>query len=200
MAEGGQFPWRRQKIDESRGPAAYFGNLHKSLPDPPSHMQWVRDEKTKDWRLEEKEIVVVEAFPVSTSKSSDSNITGSVNADSATEPTYVEHLVSGADTFQGICIRYKITPTELRQANGGFSGTNLLLAPNPLRIPRNKEGGKVVVATRVDDTEIQSTPQYMIEKLLKTCPDLSRSEARCYLELNDWNLKEALCNASDDGF
>lgn len=192
MAEGGQFPWRRQKIDESRGPAAYFGNLNKPLPDPPSNMQWVRDEKTKDWKLEEKDVVVVEAIPVSTSKLSASHITAEA------ELAHMEHLVSAADTFQGICIRYKITPTELRQANGGFSGTNLLLAPNPLRIPRNKEGGEVVVATRVDNAE--STPQYKIQKLLKTCPDLSRSEAKCYLELNDWNLDEALCNAADDGF
>lgn len=44
------------------------------------------------------------------------------------------HLVQPSDTLQGICLRYGITPTELRQSNM-FSGSNLALAPSRLRIP-----------------------------------------------------------------
>ena len=38
------------------------------------------------------------------------------------------HEVLPTDTFQGICLKYKITPTELRRANK-MMGSNLSLAP-----------------------------------------------------------------------
>mmetsp|Transcript_17709 Transcript_17709/g.33338 ORF Transcript_17709/g.33338 Transcript_17709/m.33338 type:complete len:627 (-) Transcript_17709:79-1959(-) len=48
---------------------------------------------------------------------------------------YQPHVVLPDDTWQGICLRYKITPLQLRRANGGFSGTQLTLAPPVLKIP-----------------------------------------------------------------
>eukprot|EP00339_Tiarina_fusa_P019389 CAMPEP_0117031322 /NCGR_PEP_ID=MMETSP0472-20121206/22528_1 /TAXON_ID=693140 ORGANISM="Tiarina fusus, Strain LIS" /NCGR_SAMPLE_ID=MMETSP0472 /ASSEMBLY_ACC=CAM_ASM_000603 /LENGTH=182 /DNA_ID=CAMNT_0004739627 /DNA_START=95 /DNA_END=643 /DNA_ORIENTATION=+ len=182
MSEGGFLQWKRQEIDESRGPAASYSNLKKPLPGPPVNMHWVLDTITREWRLEhimetpESDVV---ATPVDEQ-----------------DDEIIEHKVLPSDTFQGICLRYKITPTELRQANGGFSGTNLHLAPNPLRIPSKHQ--PVVEATAVPVGE--ESPQTKIQRLCRSCPGLSKSEARCYLELNDWDAKEALLNARDDGF
>ena len=51
MAEGGQFPWKRQTIDESRGPTADYSSIRKPLPSPPKGVEWKFDEPTKEWRL-----------------------------------------------------------------------------------------------------------------------------------------------------
>ena len=186
MSDGGLLAWKRQTIDEHRGPVASYGNLYRSLPDPPKDMHWVQDEKTKEWHLEKKEgDIIVDAKLVGDEESSSS----------AAEP-FLMHPVQKSDTFQGICLKYKITPTELRQANSGFSGTNLFLAPNPLKIP-NK--GNYVEAKAVP-VVLGQTPEQKLSELLNACTALSRSEAKCYLELNDWNTKEALLNAHEDGF
>lgn len=183
MSDGGLFQWKRQDIDQSRGPAASYDNIMKPLPPPPKDMHWVVDPKTREWRLEKKlddDEIVVEATPVE-----------DIDADG-----FFHHKVSSSDTFQGICLKYKITPTELRQANGGFSGSNLLLAPNPLRIPQNHV---VVKASEVTPVGLESHDS-MLRKLCQACPGLSTKEAKCYLELNDWDWKESLANAKDDGF
>ena len=51
------------------------------------------------------------------------------------------HTIQPAtDTFQGICIKYRITATELRRANN-MLGTNLQLSPKRLLIPRRSLNG-----------------------------------------------------------
>ena len=173
-------------MDQHRGPAASYATLHQPLPPPPKNKHWVHDEKTKEWHLEDEirreEIIIVDATLVEDGVSSLST-------------DYVLHKVLASDTFQGICLKYKVTPTELRQANGGFSGTNLFLAPNPLRIPKTTEN--IVAVAQVVGEE---TPEKKVKLLKSSCPTISHSEAKCYLELNDWNLKEALLNAREDGF
>jgi LysM repeat protein len=111
------------------------------------------------------------------------------------KPSYFEHFVTPDDTFAGICLKYNLSTTELRRANGGFSGTNLFLAPNPLRIPGRKPEAVDGQVIPVEPSEGQK-----IVRLLNSCRDLTRIEAQCYLELNDWSLEEALNNARDDGF
>jgi hypothetical protein len=147
-------------------------------------MYWVQDEDTNEWRLDELVPQDEETIGIATL----------VHDDGGDNPS-LWHQVQPTDTFQGICLKYKVTPTQLRQANGGFSGTNLFLAPNPLRIP--KMAKHVVEAQVVDDN---ARPQKKLLTLLQSCPSLSHSEAKCYLELNDWNLKEALSDAKEDGF
>jgi hypothetical protein len=182
MSEGGFLQWKRQEIDASRGPAASYSNLRKPLPGPPKNMHWVLDTITREWRLEHIE--------------NDNEIVATPVDEQEKEDDVILHKVLPSDTFQGICLRYKITPTELRQANGGFSGTNLHLVPNPLRIPSKHK--PVVQATEVPVDE--ESPKSKVQRLRRSCPGLSKSEARCYLELDDWDAKEALLNARDDGF
>lgn len=181
MAEGGFFPWKRQQIDEHRGPAATYSNLKNPLPPPPKGKRWIQDEKTKEWSLETDKVTVAEA----------------VLADDKDSTSFLEHTIQPSDTFQGICLRYKITPTDLRRANC-FSGSNLVLAPNPLRIPSND--GIVIQATEIFENKVLSKED-QIRNLLNQCGGrLARSEAKCYLELSDWDEKEALKNAREDLF
>ena len=39
------------------------------------------------------------------------------------------------------------------------------------------------------------TQDQKIEALLMKCSGLARTEAKCFLELNDWNLQEAMADA-----
>jgi LysM repeat protein len=129
----------------------------------------------------------------------------------ATE-TFVEHIVEPSDTFQGICLRYKISATHLRQANGGFSGTNLSLAPNPLKIPNppNKAGDYVKYvpeAARGGQTEelrdvipTALTDGQVISLLQRQFVNMTSTEARAYMELSDWELDQAVQAAADDNF
>jgi hypothetical protein len=122
---------------------------------------------------------------------------------------FLEHLVQPSDTFEGICLRYKMTPSELRRANG-FSGSNLRLAPNPLKIPTHRElkstsAEASPVIGRSDEGDhgiIQRalTTDQVLRLLLKECPSMSLTEAKAYMELNDWDFDVALENAKEDGF
>ncbi|KAL3935726.1 MAG: hypothetical protein SGBAC_008809 [Bacillariaceae sp.] len=124
MSEGGVYPWKRQVVDTHRGPAASYAGLQNPLPEPPDNMQWVQDQDTREWTLErkmEKDTFYREISPKPRLEN----------------PNSFEHEIQPSDTFTGICLRYKVSAAQLRKANGGFSGTNLFLAPNPLKIPRH---------------------------------------------------------------
>jgi len=109
-----------QKVDYSRGPVADYSKLRSPLPKPPDGLVWQKN--GKDWVLVAKEC-----------NSGDSMVE---NVD------YVVHKVTPSDTIQGICLRYHVTATKLRQVNK-FSGTNLLLAPSNLIIPISKTSGEL---------------------------------------------------------
>eukprot|EP00548_Thalassiothrix_antarctica_P000275 CAMPEP_0194145694 /NCGR_PEP_ID=MMETSP0152-20130528/18410_1 /TAXON_ID=1049557 /ORGANISM="Thalassiothrix antarctica, Strain L6-D1" /LENGTH=175 /DNA_ID=CAMNT_0038845997 /DNA_START=10 /DNA_END=537 /DNA_ORIENTATION=+ len=173
MAEGGLLPWKVQKIDTHRGPMTSYKGIMKALPPPPKDMKWIHDEENKEWRLEK----VVEIEPLSQEQKHPEE--------------FIKHFIQPTDTFQGICLKYKMNPTELRRANR-FNGSNLALAPNPLTIPR----------IGVTDTSLPAkkplSKEEKIIRVLNRIPILSRSEARCYLELSDWNLQQALQDAKRD--
>jgi hypothetical protein len=188
MAEGGLFPWKRQVIDEHRGPAASYKGLGGPLPPPPKNMIWTHDPKTRDWRLVEQraDVTAVEAIVLD----------GDVPLD------YTEHKIETSDTFQGICLRYKITPTELRRANC-FSGTNLSLARNPLRIPLNNAHahttGAIPTATAVPvhPYDVPMSRESQIQLVMQAA-GIQRAEATCFLELNDWDVTQAVTDARSD--
>ena len=190
MAEGGVFAWKNQRIDMRRGPACSYESVHRPLPKPPKNMEWVLDPDTKEWSLEPipQGDTIVDEQGVTVVRDGDP-------VDDKADSDYLEHKIEKTDTFAGICLKYKLTPTELRQANC-FSGSNLLLAPNPLRIPK-KHVTSVKPAVQIAP---KPTPNDKISELLQKFPDLSRSEAKCYLELNDWSIKETISNIEDDGF
>ena len=106
---------------------------------------------------------------------------------------YIEHVILPTDTLQGICIAYKISSTQLKLANN-FSGNSLLLAPSKLVIPISKQALRSGYI-RIQDTDHK---EYKIHALLAEFPDFSMIEAKAYLELADWKLKDAIRSAKDD--
>lgn len=216
MAEGGLLSWKLQKINNRRGPAGNYNNLNRSLPNPPKDMHWVQDLDTKEWRLVKIDVqeldyyegngedVVFAEDPLAVSAEADILATAQARpvesgTNGARPPEFYEHHVSPEDTFPGICLKYRLTPTELRRANGGFSGTNLLLAPNPLRIPVDPTMDLWKKAAFVP-APARTSPSHKMGQLQTKFPTMTSKEARCYLELNDWKVDLALANAREDGF
>jgi len=105
---------------------------------------------------------------------------------------YVEHVVLPTDTLQGICIAYKVSVVNLRRANH-FSG-QLHSAPKKLLIPLSKQALRTGYI-RVQDTD---TKEYKLSFFQAEYSDTTPTEARAYLELADWNLKEALTSLKED--
>ncbi|VEU33513.1 unnamed protein product [Pseudo-nitzschia multistriata] len=105
---------------------------------------------------------------------------------------YMEHVVLPTDTLQGICIAYKVSASQLRRANH-FSGT-LHSAPKKLLIPLSKQALRTGFI-RVQDTD---TKEYKLHYFQAEFPDISAAEAKGYLELADWELKEAVQSAKED--
>ena len=105
---------------------------------------------------------------------------------------YVEHVCLPTDTLQGICISYKVSASQLRRANH-FSGT-LHSAPKKLLIPLSKQALRTGFI-RVQDTD---NKEYKLHNIQAEYPDISITEAKAYLELADWELKDALQSAKED--
>jgi hypothetical protein len=96
-----------------------------------------------------------------------SQVTGILGVD------YVEHVILPTDTFQGICLAYKISATRLRQVNH-FSGSNLSNAPKKLIIPLTKKALRSGFI-RVQDKE---SHEYKLHALIAEVPGLKEKDAR----------------------
>lgn len=198
MAEGATLPWKIQKLNVA--PTLSYDSIHKTL-EAPKGKRWNFDPANKEWSLVDKEssaccIVDVDAVVITESVSMDgtSNVATTRKINDDPLALYVEHFITPEDTFQGICLRYNIKPFELRRANG-FTGENLKLVNNPLKIPRRD-----AIAERVIDGPRPMTQSEVTMVLLKECKGIKRTEATAYLMLSDWDLAEALENAREDGF
>jgi len=210
MAEGGIFAWKRQKVNQN-GPPADYSCLKLSLPLPPKGMVWRHNKETKEWKI-------VSADDCSADGGGNKynlkqHLQASNNGNSTTEQIllettkkipeknnfgvkgvdYVEHVVLPTDTFQGLCMRYRISAIRLRQVNM-FSGTNLRLAPTKLVMPVNPtllSAGKI----RLQD---QNSPEYKTVLFLSQLPRLRQTEAKYYLELANYDVDKAIRDANAD--
>eukprot|EP00584_Thalassiosira_punctigera_P001418 CAMPEP_0172530174 /NCGR_PEP_ID=MMETSP1067-20121228/3993_1 /TAXON_ID=265564 ORGANISM="Thalassiosira punctigera, Strain Tpunct2005C2" /NCGR_SAMPLE_ID=MMETSP1067 /ASSEMBLY_ACC=CAM_ASM_000444 /LENGTH=203 /DNA_ID=CAMNT_0013314329 /DNA_START=90 /DNA_END=701 /DNA_ORIENTATION=- len=200
MSEGGFYPWKVQKIHRPRdglvATCDYKSDLSAPLPDPPKGQTWVRDESTREWSL----VPVVSASAVPPGEEGgDAAVAFAVAVADASGKTVAVagvryHEVTPTDTFQGLCLRYKVTPTELRRANR-MMGNNLKLAPERLVIPSNEKNRKL--------DEREPTKEEKIAALLSKLPlgvraKLSYSEARAYLEIADWDVSSAVNDVNED--
>mmetsp|Transcript_12877 Transcript_12877/g.37389 ORF Transcript_12877/g.37389 Transcript_12877/m.37389 type:complete len:273 (+) Transcript_12877:125-943(+) len=229
MAEGGLLAWKRQTVDEHRGPATSYAGVHRSLPDPPQGMKWAQDASTREWAVvpvnsshtiaeavlvpdvAEAEIVVAETKDADEKEADENKINSNnnnVNIDDEDDDDrkkkvhvandgarFLEHHMDDHDTFQGICLKYRVTAIELRRANC-FTGSNLHLAPNPLRIPVNAKN--LSMTGKLATAKPPPTKDQLVRNLARSCRGLTGTEARCYLEMNDWDYKVARQNARDD--
>lgn len=171
---------------------AFMHHEKVQLPPAPRGTEWVLQPNNR-WTIQpiaqaEVTIVADGSFEV------DSDETATAATPAA---TILEHWIQPSDTFSGLCLKYGVSATQLRRANYGFSGTNLSLAPNPLKIPNIRRA----VPEVKDREQLQRTLEFIFrqqEADENNEPVLSQSEIKCYLELNDWDIHAALQNALDD--
>lgn len=227
MSEGGMLAWKRQKLHLR--PTADYDEIKKPIQ-LPQDKAWVKDQKG-DWSvvdLVDKGVAV--AIPVASQDMP--NVTPSMeekaissddvlNADIITEeeielqnnskiekkvPKAVKHIVQPTDTLQGLCLRYKISPVELRQFNR-FSGNNLMLAPSTLIIPAEYYRDKKIPVPMPQVLTKDQLRSQLIHKFLAQFADkreldgsliFGRQEAVAYLEMNDWNLADSVDDARSD--
>lgn len=183
MAEGGTLPWKIQKIVQPEGGVVEtcgYADLSKPLPKPPKGQTWVQNESSREWSLVPCVSTIVDGD------------------DTASKPNKTTdgiqyHRVLPTDTFQGICLRYKLKPTELRRANR-MMGTNLKLGPERLIIPPNAANTPMTVPVTKKDKVAA-----LLDKLpMSLKSKLSASEVRAYLELADWDVNLAVENVTED--
>ncbi|KAL7473064.1 hypothetical protein ACHAXS_013440 [Conticribra weissflogii] len=133
------------------------------------------------------------------------------------------HQVTNSDTLQGLCLKYKISALDLRRANKFVGQINLrYLVGERIVIPPSKDGkqrnnDQTGNGTMTKEEKIASLlTQYQCKvssigkqqnsrnydvngSNSKLRPEpLSHSEARAYLELNDWSLNKARENVWED--
>jgi len=181
MAEGGMLDWKRQVITQN-GPVADYSQLRQPLI-PPKGLKWQKDEQTKEWSIVSK--TVDSAIPIEdnnqnkNSNNPDKPTSQLKQKDAVKGKDFLEHFIQPTDTFQGICLTYHISGTQLRQANI-FSGTNLKLAPNPLIIPLEDSNSAKIDVYHVRKHQYDSQEGKIHQFLAEVCPQFSmnRKEAK----------------------
>lgn len=197
MSEGGVYPWKRQSGNTVK--IADYSNLQNPLPKPPKGSAWFRDPDTREWKVVEIQ-----------QEDTNSIVTGNVNDVESTrkarsllpeDSDFLSHEVQKTDTLQGLCLKYHTTPTQLRQLNR-FSGSNLALAPKILVIPlkQSKAGPNVTKKSPEQEKESKINSFLLAFRFSKNRQEMpmGRKEAVAYLEMNDFNLEEAIADAKDD--
>ena len=212
------YPWNTQKIRQPKNGVTAecnFSQLSKPLPPPPAGMMWIQDSK-KEWSLVSMTTATAEPIPADNLATVDNTPSAAASGDNdalcavpvsvqnatpiilndknknTTRTGVLYHEVSETDTFQGICLRYKVTPVELRRANK-MLGTNLKLAPSKLVIPSTND-------TDQKRRVLEPTKEEKIVALVKEVSRVTKltySEARAYLELADWDLGCAIGNVKE---
>lgn len=180
MAEGGILPW---KSNRDNTVYADYSNLQKPLHNPPVGFSWIRPDNKGEWELLNEatgeRISHIEDLPPLNLRQKTVEAIKVENL-----PDYIEHVVMPEDTFQGICLRYKVKANMLRRCNN-FTGDHFH-TEKILRIPteqlRNTPGAVFLPQTRTDDVLVQ---------LLRGETGLGAIEARLYLEDNEYDLDKA---------
>lgn len=154
--EGGHLIWRAKSSAGNDTP-----DFSKSLPAPPPGMTW-EQQLDKSWCL--KKTVRIEPEG---------------NEEVVENQCIIEHTIIPSDTLQGICLRYRVSPTAVRRINL-FSGNSIQFMKS-LLIPL--EAG-VSVCRQQDSHDI------LLQKF-KNCTGEGDLESAMYLEESNWDLKAA---------
>ena len=221
--EGGLYPWQRQQIKQPRNGlpgTCRYADLAKPLPPPPVGQTWAQDASSREWRL----VPLAAAAVAENDGGADAAVAEVVRAGGEDDdaapacaaavavpaapaiPVSPDRALAGArrhavlptDTFEGICLRYRVTPTELRRANR-MLGNNLQLAPATLAIPAAHDGNATSLAARGAERKKEEKVAALLSGVSRGARhDLTCSEARAYLELADWDVDRAVADANED--
>lgn len=179
-----------------------YSNLSSPLPSLPTGHYWVRNDETREWYVSVDEATMLEK-DTKGEFVQDSAVDMEGRTNLPDDCDYLQHQVQKSDTFQGICLKYGISPVALRQTNN-FSGSNLLFAPELLIIPLARTLARKSKVDAENGLSASSSKEHKLNQFLltfrnHTASDLvSRKEAQAYLDMNDGNLEMAIKDAKAD--
>ena len=175
-----------------------FGQHDKhQLPPAPRGTEWIFQLSSHRWVLRplvEAEFTILEAEGSTTVGSQQGGREEEAEIPIPPSTATLDHWIQPSDTFPGLCLKYGVNAMQIRRANYGFSGTNLSLAPNPLKIPNIHRA----VPESTDRELLVQTMRLAFRGTTGAKEQLPLSEAKCYLALNDWDVARALQNAEGD--
>jgi len=222
MAEGGLLAWKVQKV-KLRGPVVSYSRISDPLPNPPKGMVWKKDEAREWKLVEDvpelpvhlighgcvpenvhDDCEIIDEGDVQSElqckelalrkhNSSETDVSRKADNELVDGIDYVEHVVLPTDTLQGVCLRYKVSATKLRQINK-FSGASLTLAPPKLIIPVNQIYLKTDKIRVQDRNSIHFKTQYFLSET----EGVGSKEARAYLDLAGGDVDVAISTARED--
>jgi len=224
MAEGGQFPWKRQTIDASRGPTADYSSLSKPLPSPPKGVEWKYDAPTKEWRL-------VRSDTDDDKRKYDLNITTTWNPHvGRVQPSIVPVPKQEQDDDDDLLLTpEKASNHEEDHPKDAVENVDYVVhtvlpsdtlpglclryktKPTILRQVNKFSGSNLLLAPSKliiplnEDTDIatikiqdKTCPEFKLHALVAEFPHLRQTEAKAYLTMNDWDLELAIQSVHDD--
>lgn len=168
-----------------------YKELAKPLKAPPHGLEW-RRLPDGAWELR-----TVKKLPLTEQEELEAEEEEQARGPDAPEkvhvPEFLEHIVMPDDTLTGICMRYKVKDREVRRLNG-FVGNHFRMCES-LIVPNRFAAGQ----EPKQDT-IGQQPLTEPEKLqsFSVASRLGTSEAKYYLEGNDWDLAKALKEWRDE--
>lgn len=134
-------------------------DFDRPLPNPPSGYYWSKNEEDKSWILQQFDL---------TTANDDSNTVE--NQTTFGQGAVIEHVILPADTIQGICLRYRVSATELRRWNH-FSGSTIKHLSS-LKIPVDHNHSVLI--------QSHDTPDVLLQRF-KTRTHESTNESLFYL-------------------
>jgi len=175
--------WKR-KSDKAFVNSGQYNIGEMSLPSqPPPGKEW-RKTDTGEWELFDKEANPQQETEKSTEDPSED------------ESAELLHKVNrNIDTLEGLCLRYKTNRRTLQNLNN-FSGSSLAMAPDVLKIPRQKG---VNVDRRSSKEAIEAMERAnILKKFITLFPSLSQMEGRIYLDDTNYDFESAAKAARAD--
>lgn len=219
-------PWKRQTIDESRGPVGSYTAVHRALPDLPDGVAWQQDPTTRDWSLVRvdqqqernkqqyclqramawnphtgREQLVVKPVLKSLVKTTETTVV--VNSDDVVQDEDAPPLpVLGRDY-----VVHTVLPSDT------FSGLCLRYKIKPVMLRRINQfsGTNLALApsklliplgkgVTLDALKLQDTnsSEYKMQLVLAEFPSLTALERKAYLDMNEWDVEKTLQEIRQD--
>lgn len=219
MAEGGALPWKRQVIDQSRGPAGNYDAVHKALPDIPHGVAWQQNPTTREWTLvrvdqqqeRDRQMYKLERTTVWNPHTGREQLAvkpvlKTLNDAAAQDADTVATVASDEDTpplpvLGKDYVVHTVVPSDT------FSGLCLRykikavtlrrvnhfsgtnLALSPSKLLIPLGNGVSIDQLRLQDT---SSTEYKMQMVLNEFPSLPAMERKAYLEMNDWDVPKTI--------
>eukprot|EP00904_Undaria_pinnatifida_P005227 jgi/Undpi1/1834/HiC_scaffold_12.g05221.m1 len=181
--------WKR--VHGDREYWADYKELAKPMKPPPHGLEW-RRLPDGAWELRTVKKTPLVGYGEGKEEEEEDEVAES-DAPKIHVPEFLEHVVMPEDTLTGICMRYKVKDRELRRLNG-FIGNHFRMCDS-LIVPNRFKAGEEPKQNTIGQEPL-TEPELL--QSFSVASKLGTSEAKYYLESNDWDLTKALKEWRDE--